>query len=339
MGEVVVGVYLQNRVRPRLSPRIDAPPLRGIQSGPRKESVFVADGATSKTVRHERMPAWLKVKTGKASLTRKTRELLRGCGVCTVCEEAMCPNIGECFSSGTATFMILGDRCTRNCRFCAVTHGTPAPPDPDEPAHVAEAAARLGLEFVVLTCVTRDDLADGGAGQFVATVEALRDRIPEVGVEVLTSDFAGNISPLERVLDSEPEVYNHNVETVPRLQPTVRPDADYERSLGVLRHAAEHAAPGTVIKSGLMVGLGETIDEVGETLGDLAEAGCSVVTIGQYLRPSPRHLPVARYVPPVQFEQLERMGARRGLRRVLSGPFVRSSYHAAETAAELGRGG
>jgi len=295
----------------------------------------VPDGASNPSVRRERMPDWLKVKTGKASLTRKTRELLRGCGVCTVCEEAHCPNIGECYCSGTATFMLLGDRCTRDCRFCAVAHGEPAPPDPNEPAQVAEASVRLGLEFVVLTCVTRDDLPDGGAGQFVATIEALRERIPGVRVEVLTSDFGGDLFPLKRVLRAEPTVYNHNAETVRRLQPIVRPQADYDRSLGVLRAAAEHAVPGTILKSGLMVGLGETPEEVGETLGDLADAGCSLVTIGQYLRPSPEHLPVARYVPPEEFAQFEQMGLERGLRRVLSGPFVRSSYRAAETAAEL----
>ena len=296
---------------------------------------IVADGASEAPARAGRMPAWLRVKTGKASLTRKTRELLRGCGVCTVCEEAHCPNIGECYCSGTATFMILGDTCTRDCRFCAVKHGQPTAPDPDEPAHVAEASARLGLEFVVLTCVTRDDLADGGAGQFVATIEALRERIPGVGIEVLTSDFGGNLSLLESVLRARPTVYNHNVETVRRLQPVVRPQADYERSLGMIRAASAKAAPGTIIKSGLMVGLGETPEEIAETLGDRAEAGCAVVTIGQYLRPSPEHLPVARYIPPEEFAEFERMGLARGLRRVLSGPFVRSSYHAAETVAEL----
>ena len=282
-----------------------------------------------------RMPAWLKVKTGKASLTRRTRELLADYGVTTVCDAAMCPNIGECFCSGTATFMILGDRCTRDCRFCAVAHGDCDPPDPDEPAHVAEAASRLGLKFVVLTCVTRDDLPDGGAGQFVATMRALRQRLPEVRIEVLTSDFAGNISPLHSVLDEEPTVYNHNVETVRRLQPQVRPQAGYERSLGVLREASRYSPPGAIIKSGLMVGLGENIDEVGETLADLAAAGCKIVTIGQYLRPTPAHLPVARYVPPEEFALYTQMGLERGISQVVSGPFVRSSYHAAEVASDV----
>lgn len=281
--------------------------------------------------RHRGVPDWLKVKTGKGSLTRATRELLHDCGVTTVCQEAMCPNIGECFACGTATFMILGDVCTRDCRFCAVGHGSPPPPDPEEPARVAEAAARLGLRFVVLTCVTRDDLPDGGAAQFVATMAALRERLPAVAIEVLTSDFGGRTEPLDEVLAARPTVYNHNVETVRRLQAQVRPQADYERSLGVLRHAAA-SAPGSVIKSGLMVGLGETRAEVGEVLADLADVGCRVVTIGQYLRPSPAHLPVARYVPPEEFAEYERMGRARGLARVLSGPFVRSSYHAAAAA-------
>ncbi len=279
------------------------------------------------------MPDWLKVKTGKASLARRTRALLHDCGVHSVCEEAMCPNIGECFSSGTATFMILGDTCTRNCRFCAVRHGRPEPVDPEEPERVAEAAARLGLRYVVVTCVTRDDLPDGGAGQFVRTMEALRRRLPGVRIEVLTSDLGGRQEPLARVLRARPTVFNHNVETVRRLHTTVRPQADYDRSLTVLRRAGASAS-GALIKSGLMVGLGETLEEVGETLEDLADAGCSIVTIGQYLRPSPALLPVARYVPPEEFEHLERMGLDRGLKRVLSGPFVRSSYRAREAAEE-----
>lgn len=284
--------------------------------------------------RHQGLPPWLKVKTGKSSLTRATRELLRDCGVTTVCQEAMCPNIGECYGCGTATFMLLGDVCTRNCRFCAVSHGEPLPPDPEEPMRVAAAAARLGLRYVVLTCVTRDDLPDGGAGQFVATMDALRARLPGVAIEVLTSDFGGRLESLDTVLAARPTVYNHNVETVRRLQAQVRPQADYERSLAVLRHAAR-SAPDSIIKSGLMVGLGETQEEVREVLSDLAGAGCQIVTIGQYLRPSPAHLPVARYVPPEEFARYERMGRECGLERVISGPFVRSSYHAAQAAAAV----
>ncbi|MCD6360638.1 MAG: lipoyl synthase [Armatimonadetes bacterium] len=283
-----------------------------------------------------RVPAWLRVKTGKASLARETRELLAHLGVHTVCEEAMCPNIGECYGSHTATFMILGDTCTRNCRFCAVRKGTPAPVDPDEPERVARAARELGLRFVVVTCVTRDDLPDGGAGQFVRTIEALRSTLTEVGIEVLTSDFQGREEPLLEVLRARPTVFNHNVETVRRLQPQVRPLAGYDRSLEVLRRAAAHD-PAPVVKSGLMVGLGETPDEVDETLKDLARAGCSIVTIGQYLQPSPKHLPVARYVEPAEFEEYERMGLAHGLKRVVSGPFVRSSYCAAQAADEVSR--
>jgi len=230
--------------------------------------------------------------------------------------------------------MILGDVCTRNCRFCAVKHGKPKPPDPEEPGRVAEAAARLGLDYVVVTCVTRDDLADGGAQQFLRTVGAVRSRLPEAKVEILTSDFAGAKGPLEVVLASRPTVFNHNVETVRRLQAEVRPEADYARSLGLLRTAAGWASE-TVVKSGLMVGLGETLEEVDETLKDLANAGCSIVTLGQYLRPSPGHLPVARYVPPEEFEEFRNMGLRHGLRQVVSGPFVRSSYRAAEAARSV----
>ncbi len=279
-----------------------------------------------------RTPAWLKVKTGKAELARRTRSLLRDCEVRTVCEAAMCPNIGECFCAGTATFMILGGVCTRDCRFCAVERGTPAPPDPEEPASVAEAAAKLGLDYVVLTCVTRDDLADGGAAHFVATMEALRGRITNIQIETLTSDFAGRVESLARVLQAHPAVYNHNVETVRRLQTSVRPQADYDRSIGVLRRAAELSAD-IPIKSGLMVGLGETVEEVEETFSDLADAGCSIVTIGQYLQPSPQHLPVASYVPPEQFKEYEQLGRERGIAQVVSGPFVRSSYHAGDVAS------
>ena len=246
----------------------------------------------------------------------------------------MCPNIGECFCAGTATFMILGDLCTRDCRFCAVAHGTPAPPDPDEPGQVAEAASRLGLEYVVLTCVTRDDLPDGGAAHFAAVIEALRVRLPNISIEVLSSDFAGAEAPLAKVLEAEPAVYNHNIETVRRLQCRVRPQADYDRSLGVLRRARELAG-GIPTKSGLMVGLGESVEEMEEALADLADAGCSIVTIGQYLQPSPEHLPVECYVSPEQFELYERIGRELGIGQVVSGPFVRSSYRAGQVATRF----
>jgi len=284
-----------------------------------------------------RLPPWLKVKLGKAGQSQATRELLQRHGVHTVCQSARCPNIGECFGSGTATFLLLGNACTRACGFCAVGHSRPEPLDPDEPARIAAAAADLGLSFVVLTSVTRDDLPDGGAGAFAATIGALRGRLPEVQVEVLTPDFGGDRGALAVVLDAGPDVFNHNVETVRRLQPVVRPQAAYERSLGVLAAAGE-LAPGRPVKSGLMVGLGETDDEVRETMADLRAVGVSRLTLGQYLRPSAQQLPVERYVPPEQFDEYRRWGLEMGFAHVASGPFVRSSYHAALDARVAGEG-
>jgi len=284
---------------------------------------------SSQQARSQRLPPWLRVKTGKARLSRQTRELVQAHGLHTVCEAAKCPNIGECYSHNTATFMILGDTCTRNCAFCAINHGQPQRVDANEPARLAEAAADLGLRYVVVTSVTRDDLPDGGAGQFAATIRAIRQRLPGVKVEVLTPDFLGDLSVLQIVLQAEPDVFNHNVETVRRLQPTIRPQAGYDRSLEVLQAAGQ---AGMRTKSGLMVGLGETDDEVQQTLEDLAAVGVSIVTIGQYLQPSRRHIPVARYVPPEQFEVYAGMARQAGIRKALCGPFVRSSYRAAECA-------
>jgi len=280
---------------------------------------------------HRRVPPWLKVKVGKGREGTETRRVLAACGVHTVCQAARCPNVGECFRRGTATFMILGDLCTRDCRFCAVAHGRPAPPDPDEPRRVAEAAAHLGLDFVVVTSVTRDDLPDGGAAHFAATIEALRARLPQVGVEVLIPDFSGRRECLRTVLSAQPTVVNHNIETVRRLSPHIRPQADYERSLRVLA-AAKELAPDLPVKSGLMVGLGETDEEVYATLRDLRGVGCDLVTIGQYLRPSPRQLPVDRYVPPESFRVYEAWAKNLGFAHAACGPFVRSSYQAAEAA-------
>lgn len=279
-----------------------------------------------------RMPSWLRVKTGKARLSRETRALVAAHGLHTVCESARCPNIGECYSHHTATFMILGNHCTRDCGFCAVPHGAPEPLDAEEPERVARAAADLGLRYIVVTSVTRDDLPDGGAAQFAATIRAVRERLPQAQVEVLTPDFKGNRDALETVLAAAPDVFNHNVETPRRLQATVRPQASYGTSLGVLRAAVER---GAVTKSGLMVGLGETREEVRETLGDLAAAGVSIVTIGQYLQPTRRRLPVARYVEPPEFDEFRSWGEEAGITYVFSGPFVRSSYHAAEAAERL----
>ncbi|MCD6351205.1 MAG: lipoyl synthase [Armatimonadetes bacterium] len=279
------------------------------------------------------LPPWLRIKVGKKHQGQRTRRVLAACGVHTVCQEARCPNIGECFGHDTATFMILGDVCTRDCGFCAVAHGKPGPLDPQEPDKVAEAAVELGLDYVVVTSVTRDDLPDGGAEHFAATIRALRDRLPGVGVEVLIPDFMGSVEALATVLEARPTVLNHNVETVARLQKTVRPQASYERSLRVLEHSRE-LAPSIPTKSGLMVGLGETDEEVYSTLKDLRLVGCDLVTIGQYLRPTRRHLPVERYVPPEQFAQYRRWAQELGFKHVAADPFVRSSYKAAEAARE-----
>ena len=282
-----------------------------------------------------RLPEWLKVKLGKAQLSERTRELVARGQLHTVCQSARCPNIGECFAAGTATFLLMGNRCTRDCGFCAVATGPPEPLDADEPRRIAEAVAELGLRYAVLTSVTRDDLSDGGAAHIAATIRAIRERRPGTRVEALVPDFRGDEAAVQVVLSAKPDVLNHNVETVPRLQAVVRPQASHQTSLAVLVMAGR-IAPDTPTKSGLMVGLGETDDEVRETLGDLASAGVSIVTIGQYLRPSPRHLPVRRYVHPEEFAQYRQVGEALGLKHVIAGPFVRSSYHAEEAAAQAG---
>jgi len=262
---------------------------------------------------------------------RKMEGLLRGRHLHTVCESALCPNLGECFARGTATFMIMGDVCTRNCAFCGVTTGLPGPLDPEEPVQVAEATAELGLHHVVITSVTRDDLPDGGAAHYVAVIRAVRERCPDITVEVLTPDFGGQRDAVESVLVEAPEVFNHNVETVPRLYRSVRPQARYDRSLAVLRQAVENGS--CMVKTGWMVGLGETEDEVRELLADVAEVGLDMITIGQYLRPSGEHLPVVEYVAPEIFDQYREWGEALGL-QVFSAPFVRSSFQAGETFAQ-----
>lgn len=278
----------------------------------------------------KRMPEWLRRPVARTGAWDAVTGLLGELRLDTVCREAHCPNQGECFASGTATFLVLGDACTRDCRFCAIESRAPEAPDPDEPARVAEAAARLGLLHVVVTMVTRDDLPDGGAGHVAATVAALREAVPESSVEVLTSDFRGDPAALETVLSSRPDVFNHNLETVPRLYSEVRPGADYGRSLGVLARVRE-LAPDVRAKSGLMLGLGETTDEVLAVMRDLRAAGVTLLTLGQYLRPSPAHLPVAEFVPPEVFSDLERTGSAMGFGAVASAPYVRSSYRAGET--------
>ena len=256
----------------------------------------------------------------------------------TVCQSAKCPNRGECFSSGTATFLIMGDACTRGCRFCAVATATPAPLDADEPHRIGEAAARLGLRHVVITTVTRDDLPDGGAEHFVRVIEAVRSADPQVAIEVLTSDFGGRLESVDTVAAARPDVFNHNVETVPRLYTKVRPGADYERSLDVLARVRA-TQPDLPTKSGLMLGLGESPDEVRAVMRDLLGHGVSMLTLGQYLRPSSAHLPVVEYVDPAVFAALARDGYSMGFSAVASAPLVRSSYHAGELAEERSSAG
>ncbi len=270
---------------------------------------------------------WRRVTAGAEAAADRMAGLLAGLGLHTVCQEARCPNAAECFEQGTATFLILGNTCTRGCRFCAVSAGRPAPVDPAEPERVAEAAARLGLRHVVITSVTRDDLPDGGAGQFAAAVRALRRRLPGSTVEVLIPDLGGSCAALDTVLDVQPDVLNHNLETVPRLYAEVRPGAAYGRSLAVLARAKKQA-PRVLSKSGLMLGLGERTAEVWRVLGDLRRAGCDAVTLGQYLQPGDRQRPVARYVPPEEFDWYRDRALLLGFRAVAAGPLVRSSHRA-----------
>ncbi len=277
------------------------------------------------------LPSWLRVKIKKGRLSQNTRRLLGCHGVATVCEQARCPNIGECYGCGTATFLIMGTICTRNCGFCAIASGQPQPLDAQEPERVAAAAAELGLDFVVVTSVTRDDLPDGGAAHFAETIRAIHRRLPAAGVEVLTPDFRGDESAVATVLAAGPTVFNHNVETVHRLQAEVRPQADYDRSLAVLV-AAHEMAPELPIKSGLIVGFGETSEEIRATMADLAGVGVSILTIGQYLQPTRRHWPVSRYIPTEEFELYQHWGQAASIAQTISGPFVRSSYHAADAA-------
>jgi lipoic acid synthetase len=251
---------------------------------------------------------------------------MRGLALNTVCEEAHCPNLGECWSRGTATFMILGDVCTRACGFCAVRTGLPGrPPDPGEPRRVAEAVARMGIRHAVVTSVDRDDQPDGGAGIFAATVREIRERVPGCAVEVLIPDFKGHRDALQTVVDARPDVLNHNVETVPRLYRSARPGASFPRSLELLRRSKE---AGLLTKSGIMVGLGEEGAEVEETIRAIRTSGTDILTVGQYLRPSPKHLPVLRYYPPAEFDELRAFALGLGFAHVESGPLVRSSYHA-----------
>jgi lipoic acid synthetase len=281
-------------------------------------------------------PEWLKVRAPGSANYHRLKGLMRTLGLHTVCEEANCPNIGECWHHGTATFMILGDTCTRSCGYCNVIHGTPMAADPHEPANVARAIETLGLDYVVITSVDRDDLPDCGASHFARTIRETRARRPDCRLEVLIPDFKGDESALRTVLDAKPDVLNHNIETVARLYRTARPGGRYQRALELLDRSRAYAPP-IPTKSGLMVGLGETWDELVATLRDLRSAGCQIVTIGQYLRPSPANLPMVRYYTPDEFTELKRLALEMGFGHVESGPLVRSSYHAHEQTQSLER--
>lgn len=280
-----------------------------------------------------RLPRWVIAKNPLSEGFVRTKALMRTEELVTVCEEAACPNIGQCWSRGTATFMISGANCTRGCRFCNIATARPVgPPDPDEPERIAEAAARMGLRFVVVTAVARDDLPDGGAAHFAATIRALRERLPETRVEVLIPDLAGAWDALDVVIDAAPDILNHNTETVPRLYSLVRPGARYERTLELLARAR---SAGMHTKSGIMVGLGERLSEIATVFSDLANVGCDLVTVGQYLRPSPTHLPVARFYTPAEYPAIAAMGRGLGLAHVEAGALVRSSFEADRVADSL----
>jgi lipoic acid synthetase len=284
-----------------------------------------------------RKPEWLKVRVPSGENYFELKHLMRGLGLHTVCESARCPNVGECWAHRTATFMILGEFCTRRCGFCAVPKGLPrGEVDWEEPERVAQAASKMGLKYVVVTSVDRDDLKDGGAAIFARTIEALRRDIAGCQVEVLIPDFRGSDEALETVLRARPDILNHNVETVPRLYPVARRGSRYERSIRLLTRARE-IAPSIPTKSGLMAGLGETFEELVAVLKDLSAVGVDIVTIGQYLRPSGEQLPVARFYSPQEFSTLQQEGLRLGIRHVESGPLVRSSYHAHEQTQKLNR--
>jgi len=276
-------------------------------------------------------PDWIKVRAPVSAEYFRTRAILAELKLHTVCQEACCPNIGECFSHRTATMMLMGDVCTRNCPYCAVAHGKVQPLDHDEPARVAEAVKALGLQHVVVTSVDRDDLSDGGAGHFAATARAIKALAPAARVEVLVPDFRGSRSSVETVVDSPVDVFNHNIETVPRLYKRARPGGDYARSLEVLAHARRRGiSRGLLTKTGIMLGLGEEVGELTAVMSDLRDVKCDILTLGQYLRPSRDHLPVQRYVRPAEFAELRAQALAMGFRHVESGPLVRSSYHAWE---------
>ena len=285
------------------------------------------------TERPLRKPAWIRARTHGSPEVQRLKRVLREQNLHTVCEEASCPNLGECFGHGTATFMIMGDICTRRCPFCDVAHGRPEPLDENEPENLARTIRDMGLRYVVITSVDRDDLRDGGAGHFVSCIRATRARNPDIRIEILVPDFRGRMDVALRILDeAPPDVFNHNLETVPRLYREARPGSDYRWSLDLIRRFKEQH-PDVPTKSGLMLGLGEEIEEVEDVLRDLREHGCDMLTLGQYLQPSLHHLPVKRYVTPEEFDRLADVARAQGFSQVASGPMVRSSYHADQQAA------
>lgn len=287
----------------------------------------------------ERKPEWLKVRSPGGENYLELKRMMRSKSLHTVCEEAGCPNIGECWEAGTATFMILGDVCTRACKYCGVAHGMPTELDLDEPRRVAESCEAMALEHVVITSVNRDELPDGGAGIYAATIREIRARLPECSVEVLIPDFKGDEAALATVLEAEPAILGHNLETVDRLHPDVRPGGRYWRSISFLG-ASKKIAPHILTKTGIILGMGEEPDEIRQAMADLREAAVDILTLGQYLRPSPMHIPVARWVTPEEFADWKRIGEEEyGFRHVESGPLVRSSYHAKEQAREVEAGG
>jgi lipoic acid synthetase len=275
-------------------------------------------------------PDWLRKRLPTGEITKRIEENLLRNSLHTICQEGCCPNQGECFAKGVATFLIMGNVCTRNCRFCAVTSGKPTPLDPGEPERLADEISDMGISFAVITSVTRDDLPDGGGEHFIEVIHAIREKCPEVGIEILIPDFNGLPSALIDIVAAGPEVINHNVETIPRLYPEIRPQANYDQSLGVIRMIKELDAA-MVTKSGIMVGLGETTEEVRMVMADLIRVGCDILTIGQYLCPSGDHYPVAEYVRPGKFDEYRKIGLGMGFRDVASGPFVRSSYRAVDS--------
>ena len=289
----------------------------------------MTNGKETETAVRPRLPQWLKVAMPGGPGYLELKRLMRGQQLHTVCEEAHCPNIGECWERGTATFMILGDICTRRCHYCAVTTGRPQGLDLQEPVRLADTVRELGLRYCVITSVNRDDLPDGGAFIFAACINRIRAQSPDCKVEVLIPDFAGSKDALARVMAAGPEVLNHNIESVRRLFPRVRPKGDYQRSLDLLAQAKE-LSPNAVTKSGIIVGMGETLEELGATMADLRAVDCDLLTIGQYLRPSAKHIAIDRFYPPEEFAELARIGREMGFKHVAAGPLVRSSYHADE---------